>query len=308
MTARKWLSGVTVFGLMTAILLLFAPTGSAHVPSIVAECGSLSVTLTQYNVSQDGRVNTVVVTIDGVEVDSDLDFGSDYSNSFSPSQSESHTYSVVVVAWDDPNNDRGWSGSWQGEIPPCVTTTTEGETTTTVGEGSTTTTTEATTTTTEAVTTTTEATTTTVPGLIETFWDASATCSAISTSFDEEAISQIDVASLDTVPGTGEVVGDIANPFLAPGSFDVEVNTPTQFLLTPVVEDGYVAVPSSITVTVGVCPTTVTTPTDSTLPFTGLERDDLVAWGQLFLTVGLVIVLSTYLVRSDDETEGIIAE
>jgi len=180
----------------------------------------------------------------------------------------------------------------QGTHNEC-TTTTEGQTTTTIGEETTTTEVESTTTTLP------EGTTTTTVGLLTAAWDASADCDSISASWTE-GIAQINIASLDTVPGTDEVVGDLDRPFLEPGSKDVMVGTATQFELTAVAEEGYVAVPESRIVVVPVCPTTTTDPSTttsisasstSTLPFTGMDRNGLIALGASALLLGLLLVI-----------------
>ena len=181
----------------------------------------------------------------------------------------------------------------QGTDYEC-TTTTEGTTTTTIVEETTTTKVEPTTTTVP------EGTTTTTVGLLTAAWDASADCDSISASWTE-GIAQINVASLDTVPGTDEVVGDLDRPFLEPGSKDVLVGTATQFELTAIAEEGYVAVPESRIVVVPVCPTTTTDPSTttsisssstSTLPFTGMEPGQLIAIGASALLLGLLLVMA----------------
>ncbi len=166
---RRRLAAVGTLFLIASLVILSALPALAHTPSIQAKCDGLKVSLTFYNTRYD---NSVVVTIDGVVVDSESDFGTTYSGWFPWDDTVSHSYHVVVAAWDDPNGEKGWSFSHQGSQQACrqVTTTTQQETTTTTTQQETTTTTqpEETTTTTqpEETTTTTqpeETTTTTLP-------------------------------------------------------------------------------------------------------------------------------------------------
>ena len=127
---RRRLAAVGTLFLIASLVILSALPALAHTPSIQAKCDGLKVSLTFYNTRYD---NSVVVTIDGVVVDSESDFGTTYTGSFPWDDTVSHSYLVVVAAWDDPNGEKGWSFSHQGSQQACrqVTTTTQQETTTT---------------------------------------------------------------------------------------------------------------------------------------------------------------------------------
>jgi hypothetical protein len=108
----------------------------------------------------------------------------------------------------------------------------------------------------------------------------------------------VDVWSLDTVPGTGELVGDLGNPFLEPGTKWGEVGTPTVFRLIPIVEDGWTVEPEFVDVLVPVCSTSTLDPTTTApvLPFTGLSTvmwATLVFAGAVSAVLGFVLVMST---------------
>lgn len=65
------------------------------------------------------KTNTVVVTIDGVEV-ANTTFGTSYSNTFAFSDKYvAHDYSVAVTAHDDPAGYRGWTKTYTGASVPC---------------------------------------------------------------------------------------------------------------------------------------------------------------------------------------------
>ena len=197
---RRRLAAMGSLLLIASLTVFSALPALAHTPRIQATCEGLVISLTYYNGQHD---NSVVVTIDGVIVDSESDFGTTYSATFPWDDTASHTYHVVVDAWDDPNNTKGWSISHQGSQQACrqVTTTTAQETTTTTAQETTTTTApnndlaprprtaqETTTTTAQETTTTTqpEETTTTQPERTTTTQPEQTTSTAPSTTIGVE--------------------------------------------------------------------------------------------------------------------------
>ncbi len=150
--------------MMAAVLTIaIAAPASAHNKALDYGCGGYSVTLTEYSV---GGTNTVEVTVDGVIVDSDDDFGRNYTWAGTWPDYADHVLRVDVYAFDDPTGARGWTFDrliFQAACNPTTTTSTTTTTTlpVTTTSTSTTTTSQPTTTTTEASTTTTAPTTTT---------------------------------------------------------------------------------------------------------------------------------------------------
>ena len=98
----KW--GVAL-GLGT--VLVAAPTASAHVDAIVASCeAGVVINLTDYN---DSGINTISVSIDGA-VALSTSFGAGISTAVPFGDPfATHSYRVVVRAWDDPDSVIGWS-------------------------------------------------------------------------------------------------------------------------------------------------------------------------------------------------------
>jgi LPXTG-motif cell wall-anchored protein len=140
---------------VTAGLIGFAGTASAHTNRTHASCEgdttTLYVDLTSYN---NRQANKVTVT-DGDTVLHDGDFSVEYKHNFEVPGNVAHDFKVKAVAWDDPNNQKGWSPTTEihvnacvvEEQPPTTTTTTstteETTTTTTTSEEQPSTTTEA---------------------------------------------------------------------------------------------------------------------------------------------------------------------
>jgi len=171
-TTRRWTNAVRIAlggGVLaaTALAVLAVPAG-AHTPKLLAGCENgvttLKVELKAYNAS---KANSLKVT-DGDDVVIDLaDFDANYTKTWEFDGSVAHHFTVVVRAWDDPNNDKGFSFVEERDVAACVTPTEPTTTTTTVPPTTTvseTTTTEVTTTTSEETTSsesTTEPTTTT---------------------------------------------------------------------------------------------------------------------------------------------------
>lgn len=98
----KW---AVALGLGT--VLVAAPTASAHVDAIVASCeAGVVINLTDYN---DGGINTISVSIDG-SVALSTSFGAGISTTVPFGDPfATHSYRVVVRAWDDPDSVIGWS-------------------------------------------------------------------------------------------------------------------------------------------------------------------------------------------------------
>ena len=146
--------GVVLTG-VTAGLIGFAGTASAHTNDLVAKCegekSTLSVKLWSYNGS---KPNTIKV-VDGDKEIFAGEFRENFEKKFTVAGDVAHTFTISAKAWDGPDNKK-WSFTTERSVEACVTP--PEETTTTE---STTTTTESTTTTTESTTETTETTETT---------------------------------------------------------------------------------------------------------------------------------------------------
>jgi hypothetical protein len=66
------------------------------------------------------KTNHVMVTIDGATVE-DTDFSTTFTKSYAFSDKyTSHTYSVVVTAWDDPTGSHGWTFTRSGSSIACT--------------------------------------------------------------------------------------------------------------------------------------------------------------------------------------------
>lgn len=160
---RRRLGMTGVLLLVVSLVTVVGLPALAHDGIVTADCNGLHVELTLFNTRGD---NEVTVTVDGSVVAHVADFGAGYTLDHPWDPNLDHTYTVVALAWDDPDSTKGFSKFFEGSVTACpvsttgsTTSTTEGTTTTTAGD--TTTTTEAATTTTGATTTTTAATTTT---------------------------------------------------------------------------------------------------------------------------------------------------
>jgi len=98
---------------------LVAGPASAHIPTIGANCVTgVSVNLTYYNHDQS---NHVTVTVDGTVAES-ASFGDTFIKTYAwGSTAASHTWEVVVSAWDDPTGSKGWSVDQKGTVTGCET-------------------------------------------------------------------------------------------------------------------------------------------------------------------------------------------
>lgn len=209
-----------------------------------------------------------------------------------------------------------WGGGYHhcGEYKPCDTTTTtvteDTSTTTTMGqststspETSTTTSTPEPSSTTSVVVTTsttlassTTLTTTITP--ISTTWSASSVCDRITAEFGE-GIAQVDVWMRDEFGDFGPADGLV--PITSSGQ-ELETGVTGEWVLVPVVVNGYEAVPEEIhlfterCVSTSVSPTS-STPTDGTLPFTGVDNGLLAGLGASVLALGALLL---YAVRREE--------
>ncbi|MFC4858631.1 hypothetical protein [Actinophytocola glycyrrhizae] len=132
-------------------LIGFAGTAGAHTNKSSAECvgdtTTLTVDLTAYNNKKDKKPNKVKITDNG-EVLHEGKFGVEYQEEFKVPGNVKHTFTIDVVAWDDPveeDNKKNWSFTEEHVVEACVEVTeppTETETTPPT-ETTTTTTTEA---------------------------------------------------------------------------------------------------------------------------------------------------------------------
>ena len=129
---RRFGAAVGAFGVSVvaaAALVGMAGTASAHTPKLTSDCSEdegswVKVELTQYN---DRDANTVTVAIDG-EVVVDEEFGKSFEQTFDGlDPTASHTATVEVQAWDDPNADKGFSFTKELTIEACVQPTTPPE-------------------------------------------------------------------------------------------------------------------------------------------------------------------------------------
>jgi hypothetical protein len=115
--------GVVMTG-VSAGLIGFTGTASAHTPDIDAACKgettTLNVTLTSYVPGRSPNKNTIKIT-DGDTVLHEGDFRDRYSDDFEVPGDVAHTFTVSVRAWDDPNKQRGWSFDKKLEVEACVT-------------------------------------------------------------------------------------------------------------------------------------------------------------------------------------------
>jgi hypothetical protein len=112
----SWLAVVA----LTVAALAVPSAVSAHTPRVSLTCeDGLRVNLTQYN---NNGTNSVAVSIDGEAVDgSPFTFGGSFSETFAVDpETEAHTATVAVSAWDDPNGNRGWTRTFELSIDACV--------------------------------------------------------------------------------------------------------------------------------------------------------------------------------------------
>ena len=109
---------ITALAASAIILMLAVVPVAAHNQTVSLVCeGGASVNLTDYDTAHD---NSVVITLDGVEVVNKSDFGTSFvfqSGALDPFKG--HTLHVVVAAWDDPTGSNGWSFDVTKQIGPC---------------------------------------------------------------------------------------------------------------------------------------------------------------------------------------------
>jgi LPXTG-motif cell wall-anchored protein len=114
--------GVVLTGAVAG-LIGFAGVASAHVPEVSAKCTdsgtTLTVTLTKYDTR---KKNTVKITDnDAVLVDT-TQFKDSYSFKKADLANDvKHTFTVVVLAGDDPDGKKGFSFTQQKVVEACVT-------------------------------------------------------------------------------------------------------------------------------------------------------------------------------------------
>ncbi|HEU0206239.1 MAG TPA: hypothetical protein VFQ74_06070 [Pseudolysinimonas sp.] len=118
---KKLLAALAALALVAGLLALVASPANAHIPAISASCAAgVSVNLTSYN---NGHLNgnQVTVTMDGRVRDSQ-NFGETFLNTYAwTSIAATHTWEVVVSAWDDPTGSQGWSVDQKGSVTGCET-------------------------------------------------------------------------------------------------------------------------------------------------------------------------------------------
>jgi LPXTG-motif cell wall-anchored protein len=121
--------GVALGVVLTSVsagLLGFAGTAAAHTNRSHADCvddtTTLTVDLTAYN---DRKPNTVKITDNGTVLH-DGEFGKGYQDTFEVPGDVEHTFTIDVVAWDDPvkeQNDKNWSFTDEHVVKACVEVT-----------------------------------------------------------------------------------------------------------------------------------------------------------------------------------------
>lgn len=106
--------------LIGALSVSAAAAAEAHTPSASATCASVKVNLSSYQTNgADKTPNTVTVTLDGVQTSSK--FGASYSATIPFAVAAKHTYSVSVIAFDDPTGSKGFTKTVAtGEVTNCV--------------------------------------------------------------------------------------------------------------------------------------------------------------------------------------------
>lgn len=137
-------AGAVLLG--TAAIVLLPGVASAHTFSAADDCGGLSWAARDFE-SDPGQPNTIVVTVDGAIVYSDLNFGANDIGSRPWTPTADHTWSIVVNA---PGTDHDYNPSSTQRA--CQPTTTSTTTTTSTVPKETTTSTSSTTTTTNPTT------------------------------------------------------------------------------------------------------------------------------------------------------------
>ncbi|MFM2073215.1 MAG: hypothetical protein RLZZ623_3479 [Actinomycetota bacterium] len=113
--------------------MMIAPTVLAHGDNVTAACDTgLVIALDVYDATAP---NTIVVTIDGIDVVS-TSFGTTFALTVPFGDPfVTHTYRVVVTAWDDLDFTHGWSfDTGVQTIPICAEASTSTSSTTTTVE------------------------------------------------------------------------------------------------------------------------------------------------------------------------------
>lgn len=125
----RWLAAASTL-ISAGAIALTATTAAAHTAPITADCDAVRVVLTDYNAE---GVNSVTVYVDGASRGTTT-FGTTTSATHPFSDpTVSHTWRVVVSAWDDPTGSNGWSfDTGTRSIAVCSEPTTPTTTATTV--------------------------------------------------------------------------------------------------------------------------------------------------------------------------------
>jgi hypothetical protein len=261
--ARRRLTGVAgALLLLVSLIAIVALPALAHTASVTAACTGLKVQLSAYTVGQ----NHVTVTIDGAVV-ADTDFNTSFHQQWSWSSGVDHTYTVSVLAWDDPNGTRGWSKSWNGAFQACQRTTTSQPTTTSTAPV--TTTTNSTTTTGQQTTTTTgQQTTTTVQQTTTTTGQQTTTTGQQTTTTGQQ-----------TTTTTGQQTTTTGQQTTTTGQQTTSSTDPTS------TTSGDVGV-AGIQVSAGVAAQV----TEQTLPFTGISTSSMAVVAAGLAAMGLLLI------------------
>jgi hypothetical protein len=120
---KKLLAALGTVALVAGLVALVAGPASAHNPNVSASCAAgLSVNLTDYNTGQP-NANHVTVTIDGT-IKTSQAFAGGFTQTYTWAAGASHTYEVVVTAYDDPTGSQGWSIDKTGKLDGCSTAVT----------------------------------------------------------------------------------------------------------------------------------------------------------------------------------------
>jgi hypothetical protein len=205
--ARRRLMGVAgALLLLVSLISIVGLPALAHTATVNAGCNGLQVQLSAYSAGQ----NHVTVTIDGGVVD-DTDFNTSYHQQWAWSQQADHTYTVSVLAWDDPNGTRGWSKTWTGSFKACqrATTSTSQPTTTSTVPVTTSTSQPSTTTTQPATTTSTQPSTTTTGQQTTTTGQQTTTTGQQTTTTGGQSTTTTGQQTTSTTAPTTTTVGEV---------------------------------------------------------------------------------------------------
>lgn len=118
-----FVAGLLVMLLASAGIVAGVSAANAHTPKVFADCYSLTVDLKSYN-TNGGGTNTVYVKINDDEIVTNETFTTNYNRTFTfDDPTVVNTYTVIVVAHDDPNFDpsKGWSVKKENKTTtPCA--------------------------------------------------------------------------------------------------------------------------------------------------------------------------------------------